>query len=114
MFNPRVLYPGYPAMTKKNFPAFLQIHYFPNDDEEDRIVRPNSMWTAGCCVWNDESGIQRAQSIAVMGNNDFDRKRIGMRSMDLAELEKLLVDKNSEPVLLFPSVKECRSNSYLL
>lgn len=101
---------------KENFPfsAFSQIHYFPSANAEDRIVRPNSMWTAGCCVWNDESGTQRAQSIAVMGNNDFDKDRIGMRSMNLAELEKLLVPKNSEPVLLFPSVKECRSNSYLL
>lgn len=77
-------------------------------------MRPNSMWTAGCCVWDDESETQRAQSIAVMGNNDFDSERIGMRSMNLAELEKLLVDKDSEPVLLFPSVKECRSNSFLL
>jgi len=92
----------------------IEIHYFPSADVEDRIVRPNSMWTAGCCVWNDESETQRAQSIAVMGNNDFDRERVGMRSMNLAELEKLLVDKNSEPVCLFPSVKECRSNSHLL
>ena len=72
------------------------------------------MWTAGCCVWNDESGTVRAQSIAVMGNNDYDKDRIGMRSMKLAELEKLLVDENSEPVELFPSVKECRTNSDLL
>lgn len=76
-------------------------------------MRPNSMWTAGCCVWNDESGTERAQSIAVMGNNDFDKERIGMRSMKLKELEKMLVDKRSEPVNLFPSVKECRSSSYL-
>jgi len=72
------------------------------------------MWSAGCCVWNDESGTPRAQSIAVMGNNDFEAERIGMRSMNLVELEKLLVNKNSEPVFLFPSVKECRDNSYLL
>lgn len=96
------------------FFAFLQIHYFPSADAKDRIVRPNSMWTAGCCVWNDEKETQRAQSIAVMGNNDFDGERIGMRSMNLAELEKLLVYKNSEPVVLFPKVKECRRNSFLL
>ena len=105
---------GVAAENKNFFPVFLQIHYFPSADADDRIVRPNSMWTAGCCVWNDESEIQRAQSIAVMGNNDFQPGRIGMRSMNLAELEKLLVDKNSESVRLFPAVKECRSNSYLL
>lgn len=77
-------------------------------------MRPNSMWTAGCCVWNDESGTERAQSIAVMGNNDFDKERIGMRSMELKELEKMLVDKRSEPVNLFPSIEECRNNSRLL
>ena len=72
------------------------------------------MWTAGCCVWKDESGRERAQSIAVMGNNDFDKDRIGMRAMNLADLENLLVDERSEPVELFPSVEECRSNSHLL
>ena len=93
---------------------FLQIHYFPSTYAEDRIVRPNSMWTAGCCVWNDDSGTQRAQSIAVMGNNEFDKEKIGIRSMNLIELEKLLVDKRSKPVNLFPSVEECRRNSHLL
>ena len=34
--------------------------------------------------------------------------------MTLAELENLLVDENSEPVKLFPSVEECRANTYLL
>ncbi|KAL9959910.1 hypothetical protein ACROYT_G033286 [Oculina patagonica] len=99
-----------PAHDKGPF----EIHYFPSEDAEDRIVRPNSMWTAGCCVWNDESGKVRAQSIAVMGNNDFHEERIGMRSMKLEELEKLLVDERSQPVALFPSVAECRSNSHLL
>ena len=77
-------------------------------------MRPNSMWTAGCCVWNDESGTERAQSVAVMGNNEFDKNKIGMRSMKLAELEKMLVDKKSQPVALFPSVEKCRINSFLL
>ena len=91
-----------------------QIEYFPSAVAKDRIVRPNSMWTAGCCVWNDERGRERAQSIAVMGNNDFDKDRIGIRSMKLAELEKILVDEWSEPVKLFPSVKECTTNGYPL
>ena len=92
----------------------LQIQYFPSADAEDRIVRPNSMWTAGCCVWRDESGTARAQSIAVMGNNDFTDDGISIRSMNLKELERMLVDENSEPVNFFPSVKECRVNSYTL
>lgn len=93
---------------------FWQIEYFPSAEEEDRIVRPNSMWTAGCCVWSDESGQVRAQSIAVMGNNDFEKDRIGIRSMTLAELQNLLVDEKSDPVQLFPSVEECATNSFSL
>jgi len=96
------------------FVCIAQVEYFPSADAEDRIVRPNSMWTAGCCVWNDESGTERAQSIAVMGNNDFTDEGISISPMNLAELEQLLVDENSETVNLFPSVKECRKNSYLL
>lgn len=49
-----------------------------------------------------------------MGNNDFDGERIGMRLMNLVELEKLLVYKNSEFVVFFFKVKECRCNSFLL
>ena len=93
---------------------FWQIEYFPTAEAEDRIVRPNSMWTAGCCVWIDEKGTEKAQSIAVMGNNDFHEDKIGMKSMNLAELGNLLVDENSDPVELFPSLVECRANSYLL
>lgn len=88
-----------------------QIHYFPGPGSNGSIVRPNSMWTAGCCVWEDENHKEMAQSIAVMGNNDFESKNIAIKSMTLVELEKMLVYDGDEPVSLFPAVKECRINS---
>ena len=54
-----------------------------------------------------------AQSIAVMGNNDF-TKNLTIMSMTLVELEKMLVYDGNEPVSLFPAVKECRINSLKL
>lgn len=92
------------------FPS--QIHYFPGPGSNGSIVRPNSMWTAGCCVWEDENHKEMAQSIAVMGNNDFKDENIAIKSMTLVELEKMLVYDGDEPVSLFPAVKECRINSY--
>ena len=91
-----------------------QIHYFPGPGSNGSIVRPNSMWTAGCCVWEDENHKEMAQSIAVMGNNDFESKNIAIKSMTLVELEKMLVYDGDEPVSLFPAVKECRINSLKL
>lgn len=93
---------------------YLQIEPFPDPLNPNKIVRPNSMWTAGCCVWK-EMGKAKAQSIAVMGNNDSDKGKLGTTSMTLAELEGILVDKMSPPADLFPgSLKECRQNSFLL
>lgn len=91
----------------------IKIHYFPGPGSNGSIVRPNSMWTAGCCVWEDENHKEMAQSIAVMGNNDF-TKNLTIMSMTLVELEKMLVYDGNEPVSLFPAVKECRINSLKL
>lgn len=74
------------------------------------------MWTAGCCVWEEmgKAGKAKAESIAVMGNNDSDKGKLGTTSMKLAELEGILVDKMSPPADLFPgSLQECRQNSFL-
>ncbi|KAK2570020.1 hypothetical protein P5673_004756 [Acropora cervicornis] len=88
------------------------IEPFPGPLNPNKIVRPNSMWTAGCCVWT-EKGEDKAESIAVMGNNDSDKGKLGTTSMTLAELERILVDKKSAD--LFPgSLKKCREKSYLL
>lgn len=90
------------------------IEPFPGPSNPNKIVRPNSMWTAGCCVWK-EMGKAKAESIAVMGNNDSDKGKLGTTSMTLAELEGILVDKMSSPADLFPgSLQECRQNSFLL
>ena len=71
------------------------------------------MWTAGCCVW-EEKEKAKAESIAVMGNNDSDKGKLGTTSMTLAKLEGILVDKMSPPADLFPGyLQECRQNSFL-
>jgi len=90
------------------------MEYFPDDMNPNRIVRPNSLWTAGCCVWMDKTGKREAESIAVMGNNDSDKGKVGTTSMKLVDLERLLVAKGSKPADLFPSVPECRLNNLLL
>ena len=89
-----------------------QIHYFPSDDAKERIVRPNSMWTAGCCIWTDQkTGELQAQSLAVMGNNEYDKTKIQMMSLKLEKLERLLTKTGNEPADLFPATPQCRANS---
>lgn len=75
-----------------------------------RIDIPNSLWTAGCCVWKDKFNNQLAQSIAVMGNNNPDPSQQNTRGMTLKDLEQLLGNK----VDLFPKVRACRDNSHSL
>jgi len=94
--------------------AVAMVEYFPGAMDQNRIVRPNSLWTAGCCVWMDKTGKREAESIAVMGNNDSDKGKVGTTSMNLVDLERLLVDQSSAaagPANLFPSVPECRLKS---
>ena len=68
------------------------------------------MWTAGCCVWTNNKGDVEAESLAVMGNNVYDKAKIQMTSMALKELEALLTAAG-EPANLFPATPQCRANS---
>lgn len=73
------------------------------------IVRPNSLWTAGCCVVPKTGS---AQSIAVWGNNDNTNPYT--MSLSLPDLEKLLGTSTYLPANLFPALQECRKNSFLV
>ena len=88
------------------FTETLQIEIFPTGSPNG-IVRPNSLWTAGCCVAPGAS----AQSIAVWGNND--KIDAETEPMLLTDLEKLLVTSKSPPANLFPAFPGCRTNPYL-
>lgn len=82
------------------------IEKFPN---VNGIVRPNSLWTAGCCVVPGAS-TQWPQSIAVWGNNH--KIDAETEVMSLTDLEQLLVTSTSAADL-FPAFPGCRTNSYL-
>ncbi|KAK2547389.1 Nuclease [Acropora cervicornis] len=82
-----------------------KIELFPPSDPNG-IVRPNSLWTAGCCVVPAKS----AESIAVWGNNDNTNPYTV--SLSLPDLEKLLGTSTFLPANLFPAIQECRKNSY--
>lgn len=84
----------------------------PNPLFGNAIEFPNSMWTAGCCVWNIGKTINY-ESIAVMGNNDPNKANTGTVSMTtLGVLEKILVATGQPAADLFPASKGgCRANS---
>lgn len=72
------------------------------------ILRPNSLWTAGCCVGSSKG----TESIAVWGNNDkADTETV---SLSLPDLESLLVAKPNPPANLFPAYPLCRKNFHPL
>ena len=89
-----------------HFTKPLQIGLFPPSDPNG-IVRPNSLWTAGCCV----VGAKGVGSIAVWGNND--KIDAETEPMPLTDLEKLLVASTSPPADLFPAFPGCKANPYL-
>ena len=76
-----------------------------------RLVTPRAIWTAGCCVWKE--GIlwrkkSKAESFAVMSNNQQDEKLLHQTEMSVAELERLL-SAPSVAVNLFPGDENCRN-----
>ncbi|KAK2555672.1 hypothetical protein P5673_022699 [Acropora cervicornis] len=78
-----------------------KIEYFPPNNP-NAIMRPNSLWTPGCCVVSSTS----AESIAVWGNNDnVDTETISLSPLDL---EKLLVAEPTQSADLFPAYPLCR------
>ncbi|XP_068684578.1 uncharacterized protein [Montipora foliosa] len=91
------------------------IHYYPSSSSQHRLVQPNSLWTAGCCVHRSgiTGSITYAESIAVIGNNDKNSSCTLTRAVHLSQLERLLVPSTAtHPADIFPGYSGCRTNSY--
>ena len=67
--------------------------------EEPKIVIPNSMWTAGCCV----KGKKVLGAFAVIGNNDPIKNMIYMSQVYVKRLERII------GVNLFPANVGCKN-----
>ena len=65
---------------------------------EPKIVIPNSMWTAGCCVEDKEV----VGSFAVIGNNSPIKDEIYMEKLPVESLEEIIGGIN-----LFPGNDDC-------
>ncbi|XP_068684577.1 uncharacterized protein [Montipora foliosa] len=89
--------------------------YYPSSSSHHRLVQPNSLWTAGCCVYRSGTTglITYAESIAVIGNNDKNSSCTLTRAVHLTDLEWLLVPSTSPyPADIFPGYPGCRTNSF--
>ena len=80
------------------------------------LVTPRAVWTAGCCVWNEPGRIfgrlwktKKAQSFAVMSNNQRNRGLLHQMEMSVTDLEALLTAPGSPGVNLFPGDANCRN-----
>ena len=81
-----------------------------------RLETPRSVWTAGCCVWTEPGRVfgrfwpaKKAQSFAVMSNNQKDGNKLYQTQMSVRQLEELLrAPFLPETVNLFPGDKNCR------
>lgn len=75
---------------------------------------PRSVWTAGCCVWEEPGRmfgnrwpLKKAQSFALMSNNQKDKAKLHQTQMSVRQLEELL--KAPTAVNLFPGDENCRN-----
>ncbi|XP_029209838.2 uncharacterized protein LOC114973588 [Acropora millepora] len=93
------------STTGQQLPGKIEL--FPPSDPNG-IVRPNSLWTAGCCVFSSTNG----ESLAVWGNND--KASPYTVSLSLPDLEKLLVTSSSSPANIFPAFPQCRKKFHML
>ena len=87
-------------------------NYFPAQ-KPVKILQPNALWTAGCCVYQS-STVTRAESIAVIGNNDMHSNCNTTKSLDLTTLERLIVAPGATPANIFPGNGDCRINPHNL
>ena len=84
-------------------------------NQKVNLETPRSVWTAGCCVWTEPGKVtgnlpaRKAESFAVMSNNQKDKSKLYQTQMSVLELEELL--KASSPVNLFPGDDNCRNPS---
>lgn len=79
-----------------------------------KLKTPRSVWTAGCCVWEEPGRVfgnrwpvKKAQSFALMSNNQKDKSKLYQTQMSVRELEELL--KAPSAVNLFPGDENCRN-----
>ena len=90
---------------------YILQHYFPTRGSV-QILQPNSMWTAGCCVYtSSRTHTTTAKSIAVMGNNDMRSHCTLTRALHLTTLETMIVAPGATPADIFPGFATCRTNS---
>lgn len=66
------------------------------------LVTPRAVWTAGCCVWKEPGKIfgkwwpgKKAESFAVMSNNQHNRGLLHQTEMRVTDLEALLTKPGS-------------------
>ena len=85
-------------------------------NQKVNLETPRSVWTAGCCVWTEPGRVfgriwpaKKAQSFAVMSNNQKDRNKLYQTQMSVREIEELLrAPFLPETVNLFPGDENCR------
>ena len=88
------------------------------------LVTPRAVWTAGCCVWKEPGKIlgswwpsKKAESFAVMSNNQRNAGLLHQTEMRVTDLEALLTESSrggSPGVNLFPGDGNCRKNNVIL
>lgn len=77
-----------------------------------KLFTPRAVWTAGCCVWKEPG--KKAESFAVMSNNQRDRSLLHQTEMSVTDLEALLTKPASPGVNLFPGDANCRNKNVIL
>ena len=101
----------------------IPLPYTRNRFRNDRVklVTPRAVWTAGCCVWKEPGKIlgswwpsKKAESFAVMSNNQPNPGLQHQTEMRVTDLEALLTKPGSPGVNLFPGDGNCRKNNVKL
>ena len=94
---------------------------FRSRRESHTLGTPRSIWSAGCCVWQNPATTaspakkaewQPVTSFAVMSNNHPHQSQLHLTQMSVKELEELLTPSGSSDVNLFPGNSDCSSDEY--
>ena len=88
----------------------------PKPPAKNNVTIPRSIWTAGCCVWQEGNvplvaKTYHAESFAVMTNNRENVAQLHQTEMSLQKLETLLTPQGAPTVNLFPGDAKCRLNN---
>ncbi|XP_022782825.1 uncharacterized protein LOC111323681 [Stylophora pistillata] len=90
-----------------NVPKPVLSDEFTVKQRQIKLVTPRAVWTAGCCVWN-----QQAQSFAVMSNNHYDKNQLHQTQMKVLDVQNRL--SSGTLVDLFPGNANCALNNIAL